>query len=300
MMLQEARSRLKRRHGCRCGDRRDARPNRNRSLARGSRGPAAPTAGIQAVGGSKRWTSTRCSRADPASPWLMNLPTPTLPAAATPSAICDVEELLGRGIDVYTTLNVQHIESLNDVIAQITGVRVRETFPIRSSTAPTRSSSSTSPPTTSSSASRKARSTSPSRPKKALEHFFAPPNDGAARARLAAHRRAGRRAVARRDAGACDLGAVAGRRAPAGLRQRGSRARQGWCASPSACRTVLHAAWTTLYVESGRSLQLTEEERDRIAERAPHPGLGGRVSLSHRERQSAMTSWPIQANNVAQ
>src|SRR5262249_49182474 len=41
----------------------------------------------------------------------------------------DVEELLEAGIDVYTTLNVQHIESLNDVIAQITGVTVRETLP---------------------------------------------------------------------------------------------------------------------------------------------------------------------------
>lgn len=41
----------------------------------------------------------------------------------------DVKELLDLGIDVYTTLNVQHIESLNDVIAQITGVRVRETVP---------------------------------------------------------------------------------------------------------------------------------------------------------------------------
>lgn len=41
----------------------------------------------------------------------------------------DVMELLDAGIDVYTTLNVQHIESLNDVIAQITGVIVRETLP---------------------------------------------------------------------------------------------------------------------------------------------------------------------------
>jgi len=41
----------------------------------------------------------------------------------------DVEELLAVGIDVYTTVNVQHIESLNDVVAQITGVIVRETVP---------------------------------------------------------------------------------------------------------------------------------------------------------------------------
>jgi two-component system sensor histidine kinase KdpD len=43
----------------------------------------------------------------------------------------DVEELLDAGIDVYTTLNVQHIESLNDVVAQITRVLVRETVPDR-------------------------------------------------------------------------------------------------------------------------------------------------------------------------
>jgi two-component system, OmpR family, sensor histidine kinase KdpD len=43
----------------------------------------------------------------------------------------DVEELLAAGIDVWTTLNVQHLESLNDVVAGITGVRQRETIPDR-------------------------------------------------------------------------------------------------------------------------------------------------------------------------
>lgn len=41
----------------------------------------------------------------------------------------DIKELLDRGIDVYTTLNVQHIESLNDAISQIIGIKVRETIP---------------------------------------------------------------------------------------------------------------------------------------------------------------------------
>lgn len=43
----------------------------------------------------------------------------------------DVEDLLAAGIDVYTTLNIQHLESLNDIVAQITGVVVRETLPDR-------------------------------------------------------------------------------------------------------------------------------------------------------------------------
>src|SRR5712671_248631 len=41
----------------------------------------------------------------------------------------DIEELLDAGIDVYTTVNVQHIESLNDIVAGITGVRMHETVP---------------------------------------------------------------------------------------------------------------------------------------------------------------------------
>lgn len=43
----------------------------------------------------------------------------------------DVEEILEAGIDVYTTVNIQHFESLNDVVAQITGITVRETVPDR-------------------------------------------------------------------------------------------------------------------------------------------------------------------------
>ena len=41
----------------------------------------------------------------------------------------DIGELLGQGIDVYTTVNVQHIESLNDLVASITGVTVKERIP---------------------------------------------------------------------------------------------------------------------------------------------------------------------------
>jgi len=46
-----------------------------------------------------------------------------------PKRYLDVEELLAAGIDVYSTLNIQHVESLNDVVAQITHIRIRETVP---------------------------------------------------------------------------------------------------------------------------------------------------------------------------
>src|SRR5262249_7374995 len=51
------------------------------------------------------------------------------PGSRHPKRVGDVAELLAAGIDVYTTANIQHLESLNDVVAQITGVRVRETIP---------------------------------------------------------------------------------------------------------------------------------------------------------------------------
>jgi two-component system, OmpR family, sensor histidine kinase KdpD len=54
-----------------------------------------------------------------------------VPGSRHPKRWQDIEELLAAGIDVWTTLNVQHLESLNDVIQQITRVRVRETIPDR-------------------------------------------------------------------------------------------------------------------------------------------------------------------------
>ena len=41
----------------------------------------------------------------------------------------DIDDVLAAGIDVFSTVNVQHLESLNDQVAELTGVRVRETFP---------------------------------------------------------------------------------------------------------------------------------------------------------------------------
>src|SRR5438270_3358071 len=51
------------------------------------------------------------------------------PGSRHPKRYLDVEELIAAGIDVFTTLNIQHVESLNDVVAQITRIRVRETLP---------------------------------------------------------------------------------------------------------------------------------------------------------------------------
>ena len=52
-----------------------------------------------------------------------------VPGSRHPKRWQDIDELLAAGIDVYTTLNVQHIESLNDVVGGITGITVWETVP---------------------------------------------------------------------------------------------------------------------------------------------------------------------------
>ncbi|MEQ1755517.1 MAG: sensor histidine kinase KdpD [Micropepsaceae bacterium] len=52
-----------------------------------------------------------------------------VPDSRHPKRWQDIEELLRAGVDVHTTLNIQHLDGLNDVVARITGVRVRETIP---------------------------------------------------------------------------------------------------------------------------------------------------------------------------
>jgi two-component system, OmpR family, sensor histidine kinase KdpD len=51
------------------------------------------------------------------------------PGVEHPKRYADIEDVLDAGIDVFSTVNVQHLESLNDRVAELTGVRVRETFP---------------------------------------------------------------------------------------------------------------------------------------------------------------------------
>jgi two-component system, OmpR family, sensor histidine kinase KdpD len=53
------------------------------------------------------------------------------PGLEHPKRYEDIADLLEAGIDVASTVNVQHLESLNDQVAELTGVRVRETFPDR-------------------------------------------------------------------------------------------------------------------------------------------------------------------------
>ncbi len=78
---------------------------------------------------SRRWTSTPCWPASRRSPWSTSSRTPTCPGSRHAKRWEDVEELLAAGIEVISNVNIQHLESLNDVVQKITGVPQRETVP---------------------------------------------------------------------------------------------------------------------------------------------------------------------------
>ncbi len=77
----------------------------------------------------------------PRSPWSTSSPTPTSPGSAREKRWEDVEVIRDAGIHVVSTMNVQHLESLADAVATITGAPVNERIPRRRAPAPpTRSS----------------------------------------------------------------------------------------------------------------------------------------------------------------
>ncbi len=78
---------------------------------------------------SRRWTPTRSSGGRPQVAVVDEFPHTNVPGSPRLKRWEDVHVLLDAGIDVLTTMNVQHLESLNDQIWQSTGVRVRETIP---------------------------------------------------------------------------------------------------------------------------------------------------------------------------
>ena len=78
---------------------------------------------------SRRWTSTRSWPADPQVALVDELAHTNVPGSRNAKRWQDIEELLDAGIDVISTVNIQHLESLNDVVEAITGVAQRETVP---------------------------------------------------------------------------------------------------------------------------------------------------------------------------
>ena len=189
-----------------------------------------------------------------------------LPAAAIPSAISTSRSCWSHGIDVYTTVNIQHIESLNDVVAQITRVRVRETVPDSVFDRADAVELVDLTPGDLIQRLKDGKVYIPEQAERALEHFFSPANLTALR-ELALRRTAERvdeQLLTEMQARAISGPWAAGERLLVCVSEDPRSA--GLVRYTKRVADRLHAPWTALSVETRRRLRLSEEERDRIAD----------------------------------
>jgi two-component system sensor histidine kinase KdpD len=220
-----------------------------------------------------------------------------------PKRYLDVEELMGSGIDVYTTVNIQHIESLNDVVAQITHVRVRETVPDAVFDRADAVELVDLTPDDLIQRLKEGKVYVPKQAERALEHFFSPANLTALR-ELALRRTAERvdeQLLSEMQAHAIQGPWAAGERILVCISDDPRSASLVRYAKRLADR--LHGPWVALYVEGRRSLQLSEVERDRIANTLRlAEALGGEaVTLPSSDRRIAEdVIGYAQANNATQ
>src|SRR5215468_2318551 len=183
-----------------------------------------------------------------------------------PKRYLDVEELLSHGIDVYSAVNIQHIDSLNDVVAQITHVRVRETVPDSIFDRADAVELVDLTPDDLIERLKEGKVYVPKQAERALEHFFSPANLTALR-ELALRRTAERvdeQLLSEMQARAIQGPWAAGERILVCVSE--DRRAAGLVRYAKRLADRLHGPWTALYVEGQRSLQYTEEDRDRIAD----------------------------------
>src|SRR5712671_6472999 len=188
------------------------------------------------------------------------------PGSRHPKRYLDVEELLSHGIDVYTAVNIQHIESLNDVVAQITHVRVRETVPDSVFDRADAIELVDLTPDDLIQRLKEGKVYVPKQAERALEHYFSPGNLTALR-ELALRRTAERvdeQLLTHMQANAIAGPWAAGERILVCLSEDPRAA--GLVRYTKRLADRLHGPWTALYVVGRRSLQLNDEDRDRIAD----------------------------------
>src|SRR5450755_1998531 len=187
------------------------------------------------------------------------------PGSRHPKRHMDVEEILSNGIDVYSTLNVQHLESLNDVVAQITGVRVRETVPDSILDRADDVELIDLTPEDLIQRLKEGKVYVPEQAERAIRSYFMPGNLTALR-ELAL-----RRTAQRVDAQMVDYMRAHAIQGPWEASERVLVCvsdRPGGTALVRYARRLadrLRASWTAIYVETSRTQRLTEEERDRVA-----------------------------------
>jgi two-component system, OmpR family, sensor histidine kinase KdpD len=186
--------------------------------------------------------------------------------ARHPKRWMDIVELLDAGIDVFTTVNVQHVESLNDIVAQITGVTVRETVPDRVFDAADEVELVDLPPDDLLQRLREGKVYAPDKSERALKQFFRKGNLIALR-QLALRATADRVDAAMReyrDHHAISTTWAAGERVlvcvgPDPLSARLVRAARRLA-------SALHGEWHAIYVETPSLTRLSRAARDRVLE----------------------------------
>ena len=267
-MLLSAQAQAARRRRCRRRRRRDAWPRGDRGAARrASRSSRAAASTTRAACSTEMDLDAILTRR-PQLVLVDELAHTNAPGSRHPKRYLDVEELLAAGIDVYTTLNIQHVESLNDVVAQITRIRVRETVPdcILDQADDIEVVDLT--PDDLIQRLQEGKVYVPQQAERAVRHYFsARQSDGAARAGAAAHGAARRRADA--------VATCARTRSPA----RGRRASACWSASartraaprldplrPARSPTGCARRGRRSMSRRARTQRLDEAERDRIAD----------------------------------
>jgi len=188
------------------------------------------------------------------------------PGSRHPKRYLDVGEILNSGIDVYTTVNIQHIESLNDVVAQITRVRVRETVPDAIFDRAESVELVDLTPEDLIQRLKEGKVYIPQQAERALEHFFSPANLTALR-ELALRRTAERvdeQLLNEMQARAIQGPWAAGERVLVCVSEDPRSA--GLVRATKRLADRIHAPWTAIYFETARSAQLNNQERDRIAD----------------------------------
>ena len=188
------------------------------------------------------------------------------PGSRHPKRYLDVEELLSRGIDVYTAVNIQHIESLNDVVAQITHVRVRETVPDSVFDRADAIELIDLTPDDLIQRLKEGKVYVPRQAERALEHYFSPGNLTALR-ELALRRTAERvdeQLLKHMQANAIPGPWAAGERILVCVSEDPHAS--GLVRFTKRLADRVHAPWTAISIETRRSLQLSDEERDRLAD----------------------------------
>ncbi|ABD90069.1 DUF4118 domain-containing protein [Rhodopseudomonas palustris] len=188
------------------------------------------------------------------------------PGSRHPKRYLDVEELLSHGIDVYTAVNIQHIESLNDVVAQITHVRVRETVPDSIFDRADAIELVDLTPDDLIQRLREGKVYVPKQAERALEHYFSPGNLTALR-ELALRRTAERvdeQLLNHMQANAIAGPWAAGERILVCINEDTRSA--GLVRYTRRLADRLHAPWSAICVETRSAQRLTEVERDRLAD----------------------------------